>query len=127
MTVLSLKSVGDVSFGASRSVLSGTGRPLRESVNRLGELVLDFGEIVYRFDEDRFVEATFPLPALLELNGQRVEGGSLLTFLRLHDPNFREVRGFAVAPSFGLAIDLDGDDPRQWTTAFSAGRWDDIK
>jgi hypothetical protein len=130
MTIHSHKSVGGVPFGASRTALSEAGSPLRESVNRLGELELDFGQIVYRFKGDRFVEATFPLPSILELNGQRVEGCSLLAFLRLHDSGFREVHGFVVAPNLGLAVDLDdGDDdnPRHWTTAFSAGRWDNIK
>jgi hypothetical protein len=127
MTIRAHKSVGDLPFGATRAALHKAGTPVRERLNRLGELELDYGQIVYRFEHDRFVEATFPLPAVLEIDDQRVEGSSLIAFLRQHDPCFREVHGFAVAPSFGLAVDLDDDDPTRWTTAFALGRWDKIK
>ena len=120
------KSVGDFPFGAPRATLLKTGTPLRERLNRIGELELDYGKIVYRFEQDRFVEATFPLPAVLEVDDQRVEGCSLIAFLKKNDPCFREAQGFAIAPSFGLAVDLDEDDPNRWTTAFAAGRWDRI-
>jgi len=127
MTIRSHKSVDNIAFGATRAALHNIGTPVRERSNRLGELELDYGQIVYRFEHDRFVEATFPLPAVLEIDGQQVEGSSLIAFLRQHDPCFREVHGFAVAPSFGLAVDLDDDDPSRWTTAFALGRWDKIK
>jgi hypothetical protein len=127
MTIRPHKSVGELAFGARPAALHNAGNRVRERLNRRGELELDFGQIVYRFEHDRFVEATFPLPTMLVIDDQQVEGGSLITFLRQHDPDFREVHGFAVAPSFGLAVDLDEDDPNHWTTAFAAGRWDDIK
>ncbi len=127
MTIRPHKSVGDLPFGATREALQKLGTPVRECLNRLGELELHFGKIIYRFEQDRFVEATFPLPATLEIEDQRVDGRSLIAFLRQHDPCFREAHGFAVAPSFGLAVDLDDDDPQHWTTAFAAGRWDNIR
>ena len=125
MTIHSHKSVGDFPFGAARAALSAAGSPVREGVNRTGEHQMDFGQIIYRFAGDAFVEASFPLPPMLTIDGQQVEGCSLVAFLRQCDPGFREVHGFAVAPSLGLAVDLDHDD--HWTTAFTAGRWDNIK
>ena len=123
MTIHPHKSVGDFLFGTTRAALHKAGTPVRERLSRLGELELDYGQIVYRFEQDRFVEATFPLPAMIEIGDQRVEGSSLIAFLRQHDPCFREAHGFAVAPSFGLAVDLDDDDPSRWTTAFASAQW----
>ena len=127
MTIHPCKSVGDLHFGSERAAFEQFGAPVRESVNRLGELELHFEGIVYRFEQDRFVEATFPLPPVLVIGNREVEGDSLVVFLRNHDPRFFEAHGFAVAPKFGLAVDLDDDDPLRWTTAFAAGRWDDIE
>jgi hypothetical protein len=125
MIIRSLHSVGGVPFGASREALPELGSPAREFVNRLGESVMDFGQIIYRFANGRLVEVSFPLPSIIDLDGQRVEGGALLAYLERHDPGFRKVHGFGIAPKLGLAVDLDHDD--HWTTAFVAGRWDDIK
>jgi hypothetical protein len=125
MTIRSLQSVSGVSFGASRDALGAFGDPLRESINSLGESVVDFGPIIFRFAEGRMVEASFALPSVIDLDGQQVEGSGLLAFLEQHDRDFRKVVGFAVAPNFGLAVDLDHDD--YWTTAFFAGRWDNFK
>ena len=71
------------------------------------------------------MEVSFQLPSEIELNGQRIAGGSLFAFLRQHDPLFRECYGFAIAPTLGLAMDIEHDD--HWTSAFVHGRWDPIK
>jgi hypothetical protein len=126
MTIRPHNSVADLPFGATRETLRRVGTPPREHLNRLGELELDYGDMVFRFEHNRFVEATFPLPVMLEIGEHRVDGRSLVAWLRQHDPCYREVHGFAVAPSFGIAVDLDDDDPQQWTTAFAAGRWDKL-
>jgi hypothetical protein len=124
MTIRPHSSVADLPFGAKREALHRAGSPVREGLNRLGELELDYGDMVYRFEDNRFVEATFPLPIMLEIGEHRVDGHSLVAWLRQHDPFYREAHGFAIAPSFGIAVDLDDADPQQWTTAFAAGRWD---
>ena len=125
MKIRSLHSVSNVSFGASRDALCAFGSPLRESINSLGESVVDFGSIIFRFADGRMVEASFPLPSVIDLDGQEVAGSALLAFLAQHDRDFREVVGFAIAHNLGLAVDLDHDD--HWTTAFVAGRWDKVK
>jgi len=84
-----------------------------------------FATAIFRFAAGKLVEVSFQLPAELELNGQRIVGGSLVAFLKQHDSGFRERYGFAIAPTLGLAVDLDHDDA--WVSAFVAGRWDSIK
>jgi hypothetical protein len=125
MTIRSLQSIGGIPFGAERSALSGLGKPLREVRKGCGEEELWFEGSVYRFVAGKLVEVSFELRSFIEINGQRIPSASLVEFLKMNDPEFREVYGFAVAPNLGLAADLDHED--HWATAFSAGRWDDIK
>lgn len=126
MTIHPYTSVADLPFGATREALRRAGPPVREHLSIRGDLELDYGDMVYRFQQSRFVEATFPLPEVLWIGEQRVDGRSLVAWLRHRDPSYRERHGFAVAPSFGIAVDLDDDDPKHWTTAFAAGRWPDV-
>lgn len=124
MTLLPLQSVEGFPFGASRTALHSNADPIKERTNRAGLLEVDFGHIIYRFDQDHFVEATFQLPEVIEIDGSQIRGESLIEHLRQHDPRFREKHGFAIAPGFGLAVDLDEDTSRPWTTAFAEGKWD---
>jgi hypothetical protein len=125
MTIRSLQSVGGISFGADRSALASLGAPLCEGRNQRGEDEVTFTAAVYRFAGDKLVEVSFQLPAEVDINGQRVAGSSLVAFLKQHDSGFRERCGFAIAPTLGLAVDVEHDD--HWTSAFIAGRWDHIK
>lgn len=124
MNIQSLKSVDGVPFGTSPSALTSQRKPLRESINRSGELEVDFGDIVYRFAEEKLVEATFALPESLVINDEIVSGASLISFLSQKDPAFAERHGFAIAPNLGIAVDLD-DENKHWTSVFVKGRWDD--
>ena len=125
MTIRSLQSVEGIPFGADRSALARLGAPLREGQNEQGEVEVTFATIIYRFATGKLVEVSFQLPAEIEVNGQRVAGGSLIAFLKEQDSGFRERYGFAIAPALGLAVDVEHDD--HWTSTFVAGRWDDIK
>jgi hypothetical protein len=125
MKIYALKSVGGIPFGADRSLVLSLGHPLRESRSTLGEDQLEFPDAVYRFVDGKFVEVSFRLPEVLELDEHRVSGASLVDFLKSHDTDFRERYGFAIAPNFGVAVDLDHDDC--WVSAFVAGRWSNIK
>ena len=125
MTICSLQSVGGVPFGADRSVLARLGSPSREARNQRGEDEVMFSTAVYRFLAGKLVEVSFQLPAEVELNGHKIAGNALVSFLKQHDSGFRERSGFAIAPTLGLAVDLEHDD--HWTSAFVSGRWDHIK
>jgi hypothetical protein len=125
MTIHSLQSVGGIPFGADRSALAGLGAPLREGRNQRGEDEVAFATAIYRFADGGLVEVSFRLPEEVDLNGQKVAAGSLVSFLKQHDSGFRERYGFAIAPNFGLAVDVEHDD--HWISAFVAGRWDHIK
>lgn len=125
MTIRSLQSVGDIPFGADRSALARLGSPSHEGRNQRGEYEVTFPGVIYRFFDDKLVEVSFQLPAEIELNGQKVTDDYLVPFLKQHDSGFRECYGFAIAPTFGLAVDVEHDD--HWTSAFVSGRWDHIK
>ena len=125
MTICSLQSVGGIPFGADRSALGRLGSPLREGRNQRGEEEVAFATAIYRFAAGKLVEVSFQLPAQVELNGQKIAGDSLVSFLKQHDSGFRERYGFAIAPSLGLAVDVEHDD--HWTSAFVTVKWDHIK
>ena len=125
MVIRSLHSVDGIPFGASREALSALGQPQRESVSRLGEQEVHFERIIYRFAEGAFVEASFPVAPGIDLDGQFVEGATLISYLQRHDSGFREAHGFAIAPTLGLAVDLDDSAP--WGTAFAAGHWEAVR
>jgi hypothetical protein len=125
MTICSLESVGGIPFGADRSALLALGAPLREGRNQRGEEEVTFATAIYRFAAGKLVEVSFQLPEEVDLNGQRVARDSLVSFLKQHDSGFRERYGFAIAPTLGLAVDVEHDN--HWTSAFAAGRWDRIK
>jgi|GEM_PF-4651333 len=122
MRIHSLISVDGVPFGTPREGLPDLGTPVRDYINRLGDHVLDFGKIIYRFGAEGMVEVSFPLPTVIDLNGHEVEGSALLAYLEQHDASFRRAHGFGVAATLGIAVDLDDDE--HWTTVFVAGRWD---
>lgn len=112
-------------FGSGRSALSSLGKPLHEGRNKRGEEELFFDHVVYRFADGKLVEVSFEVPSIIELDGNPIEAAASIPFLKQHDSKFREVYGFGIAPSLGLAIDLEHD--ASWATAFAAGRWDNMK
>ena len=125
MTIRSLQSVGGIAFGVDRSALTKLGPPLREGRNQRGEDEVTFPSAVYRFAGGKLVEVSFQLPPEVELNGQKITSDALVSFLKEHDSGFRERYGFAIAPTLGLAVDVEHDD--HCTSAFVSGRWDHIK
>jgi hypothetical protein len=125
MKIRTFQSVGDILFGADRAGLSGLGNPVSDARNQRGEEELTFSDAIYRFAAGKLVEVSFQLPPVIEIDGRPVTAVSLVEYLKQRDPRFRQVYGFALAPSLGLAVDIEHDD--HWTTAFVAGRWDHIK
>ena len=110
--------VGRTLFSALRDDLLRTrGRPLREGRNDVALNELDYGDVVYRFqDNGRLEEITAQAP-VLTLGTVAVPFAALAGFVRDHDDEAFERAGFLVSPRCGLAF-----DPLQphWVTALAA-------
>lgn len=109
--------VDDVAFTATQSsLLERHGRPWRRGRNAVDLDELDYGNVVFRFqDGGRLEEITRRAPVLL-VGGQAVLFPCLEAWLRERDAGVFVRGGFAVSPRYGLAF-----DPRQptWVTALA--------
>ena len=110
--------VGRTLFSALRDDLLRTrGRPLREGRNDVALNELDYGDVVYRFqDNGRLEEITAQAP-VLTLGKVAVPFAALAGFLRDHDDEAFERAGFLVSPRYGVAFD---PLQPQWVTALAA-------
>lgn len=112
------------SFAASRAdVLKRLGTPRVQGRNEVGLDEFDYGEIVFRFQDNGRLEEITAQAAVLHLGAVAVPFASLAAFVREHDGQAFERAGFVVSPGFGLAF-----DPRQpcWVTGLAAhclGEW----
>ncbi|MED5618754.1 hypothetical protein [Ideonella sp. BN130291] len=93
------------------------GVPPRESSNEVGLHQLDYGHVVYRFQEStgRLEEVTCRA-LVLHLPMAAVPFASLAAFVREHDPQAFRVGGFFVSPRFGVAFDPADSN---WITALA--------
>jgi len=109
--------VDGTAFAATRDdVRRARGAPARESRNGVGLTELDYGDVVYRFqDSGRLEEVTAQAP-VLDLGALAVPFASLGAFIRTHDPDVFERAGFLVSPAFGVAF--DPSEPC-WVTALA--------
>jgi hypothetical protein len=110
-------SVDGHAFSLSRDeVLRLLGKPSVEARNDVGLNELDYGPIVFRFqDSGRLEEITLQAP-VLDLGTVAVPFASLEAFIAAQDPAAFRRAGFVVSPQFGLAF-----DPREpcWITALA--------
>ena len=110
-------SVDDVSFDTPRdSILRGRGRPWRTFRNDVGLNELDYGDVVYRFQDGGRLEEITRQAEVLTIGKVSVPFASLAAFVREQDPEAFERAGFLVSPRFGIAF-----DPAQpsWVTALA--------
>ena len=104
-------------FSASPAdILRARGQPWRSRRNGVGLNELDYGDVVYRFQDcGRLEEIT--LEAKVVTTGKvAVPFGALAAFVRAQDPEAFERAGFLVSPALGLAF-----DPAEpfWVTALA--------
>lgn len=93
------------------------GAPLKALRNSIGLHELDYGSVVYRFqDSGRLEEVTRRAPVLY-LGPIDVPFGALEAYVHGHDASAFERAGFVVSPRFGLAFDPRCPD---WVTALAA-------
>lgn len=104
-------------FSISRAeVLRSHGTPVRESHNNIGLDELDYGTVVYRFQDcGRLEEVTVQAP-IVHLAAVSVPFASLESFLREQDGSCFRRAGFLISPRFGIAF--DPTEP-PWVTALA--------
>ncbi|MDM0115468.1 hypothetical protein QTI66_25190 [Variovorax sp. J22R133] len=110
--------VDDVSFSATQEdVLRLRGTPALVCRNGIGLNELDYGDVIYRFQDcGRLEEITQQAP-VLQFGNVSVPFGVLASFVRTSDPALFERAGMLVSPRFGLAFD---PGERCWVTALAA-------
>lgn len=99
------------------------GPPLHARRNTVALNEMDYGHVVYRFqDNGRLEEVTCEARAV-DLGTHVVPFAALAPFIRERDPDCFERAGFLVSPAYGLAV--APDDPH-WVTALARhciGEW----
>lgn len=109
--------VDDTPFSVSRDdVLRAHGRPWRSVRNGVGLNELDYGDVVYRFQDSGRLEEITLEAAVVTIGNVAVRFETLAGFIRGQDPEAFERAGFLVSPEFGLAF-----DPTEpfWVTALA--------
>ncbi|SRR5258706_15410140 len=109
--------VDETAFSASSTdITSVMGEPLRTGRNDVGLNELDYGHVVYRFQDGGRLEEITKQAAVVILDTVAVPFDTLASFIREHDGAAFERAGFLVSPEFGLAF--DPTDPC-WVTAIA--------
>ena len=120
--------VDGVPFAATQAqVLAHRGPPRWRERNTVGLTALDYGDVVYRFqDGGRLEEVTGHAPMLQldhPLCAAPLRFAELAAFVARHDTGAFVRAGFCVSPRFGLAF-VPGEP--DWVTALAAhciGSW----
>jgi hypothetical protein len=114
-------SVDGVPFTASREdIIRLHGQPRGEVRNDVGLTALDYGDVVFRFQDcGRLEEVTRQVRAL-DLGVMAVPFASLKAFVRQQDGEAFERAGFLISPAFGIAfVPEDSDGGVGWVTALA--------
>ena len=110
--------VDDLPFTATMDeVRRRHGDPLREARNDVGLNELDYGHVVYRFQDGGRLEEVTSRAKVLHLPEAAVPFATLAAFVREHDGEAFRVGGFLVSPRFGLAFDPADSN---WVTVLAA-------
>ncbi|MEJ8840260.1 hypothetical protein [Ramlibacter sp. AN1133] len=116
--------VDDTSFTAcSEDIVRTRGKPWRAARNDVGLHEMDYGEVVFRFQDGGRLEEITLQAEVVTLGNVAVPFAALSSFIRAQDPQSFERAGFLVSPRFGLAF-----DPAEpfWVTALARhciGEW----
>jgi hypothetical protein len=111
-------SVDELPFGVSpEELLSCRGEPARRSRNGVGLNELDYGNVVFRFQDCGRLEEVTAQSAILSLGSIAVPFASLASFVRSNDRSMFERAGFLVSPTYGFAFDPQCPS---WVTALAA-------
>lgn len=110
--------VDGMPFSASREqVISRHGPPFKVLRNGVGLNEMDYGSVIYRFqDSGRLEEVTMRAPVLY-IGATDVPFAGLAGFIQANDVSAFERAGFIVSPKYGLAFDPHCPD---WVTVLAA-------
>jgi hypothetical protein len=111
------EQVDDTPFSASSDdIRRARGHPWRARRNEVGLDEMDYGEVVFRFQDSGRLEEVTLQAEVVRLGNVAVPFDALAGFLRSQDPQLFERAGFLVSPAFGLAF-----DPAEpfWVTALA--------
>ena len=110
-------SVDDVPFTISeKEIRKRWGPPLAESRNDIALTELDYGNVVYRFQDSGRLEEITKAGQVLHFGKVAVPFALLPGFIRAHDPESFERAAYLVSPRYGLAF-VPGSPP--WVTALA--------
>lgn len=105
-------------FSASREqVVAQRGPPLKAQRNGVGLNELDYGTVVYRWQDCGRLEEVSMRAPVVYIGNVDVPFAGLEHFVRSQDPSAFERAGFLVSPKFGLAFDPNCPT---WVTALAA-------
>ncbi len=111
------ESVDGVPFTAMREdIVRARGRPRSEERNGVGLTALDYGGVVYRFQDGGRLEEITARARALHLGTVAVPFASLAAFVRAGDDAAFERAGFLVSPRYGIAF-VPGESC--WVTALA--------
>ncbi|MBA2962100.1 MULTISPECIES: hypothetical protein [Ramlibacter] len=109
--------VDDTPFTLSREELQrARGDPWRALRNGVGLHEMDYGDVVYRFQDNGRLEEVTVQAEVVTIGNVAVPFATLAAFIRAHDPEAFERAGFLVSPQLGLAF--DPSEPF-WVTALA--------
>lgn len=115
-------------FTATRAdVLRAHGSPLSELRNEVGLTALDFGGVVYRFQDNGRLEEITTRAEVLHLGTVAVPFRDLAAFVRSNDASSFDRAGFLVSPRYGIAF-VPGEPC--WVTALARhclGEWEALR
>ena len=110
--------VDSTPFSASREqVVKQWGKPPKELRNSIGLNELDYGTVVYRFQDNGRLEEVSMRAPVIYIGHVDVPFAGLEDFIRSEDEAAFERAGFVISPKFGLAFDPDCPT---WVTALAA-------
>ena len=111
------QSVDGMPFTATRDdIIRAHGPPHSEERNNVGLTALDYGALVYRFQDSGRLEEITTRAQVLHLGTLAIPFGTLATFVRANDSAAFERAGFLVSPRYGIAF--VPDEPG-WLTALA--------
>lgn len=110
--------VDAIPFSASReSIIAARGQPPKELRNGVGLNEMDYGSVIYRFQDCGILEEVTKRAPVVYIGAVDVPFAGLEDFVKNNDASAFERTGFIVSPRFGMAFAPHCPD---WVTALAA-------